>query len=170
MIVPDEAPLIRRIYREYLDGYSPGLIAKRLTEESVKAPSGGAVWHASTVASILKNEKYCGDLLMQKYYVTDFLTHKVAKNTGQLPQYYVENNHVPIVPKEVWRQVQGEMLRRASLKHEPAKIRFSSRDALQGRLVCGSCGRTLKRCVRRSGLAVPRHGASDNWQPRSTRC
>ena len=59
--------------------------------------------------SILGNEKYCGDLLLQKYYVPDFLTHRVVRNEGQLPQYYVEDDHDPIIPKEVFSQVQGEL-------------------------------------------------------------
>ena len=65
-IVPSEADPVRRIYREYLDGYSSGLLVTRLTEEGIEAPSGGAKWHSSTVARILRNEKYCGELLMQQ--------------------------------------------------------------------------------------------------------
>ena len=145
VIVPEEADVIRDIYRAYLDGYSPGLIAKRLMAKGVMPPGSGSTWYASTVASILRNEKYCGDLLMQKYYVQDFLTHRIARNTGQLPQYYVEGDHEPIVPREVWLQVKGEMARRAAIRGEPLKLRFGSMQALRGRLVCGKCGSVLKR-------------------------
>ena len=145
IIVPEEAELVRRIYRSYLDGFSPGMIAARLTDEGIPAPAGGATWYQTTVASILSNEKYAGDLLLQKYYTEDFLTHRVVRNTGQLPRYYVEDAHEPIVPKEVFRQVQGELRRRASLKRDPAKLRFGSSLALSGRLLCGRCGRTMKR-------------------------
>jgi len=148
VILPEEADIIRGIYRAYLDGYSPGLIAKRLMAKGVLAPGGGSTWYASTVASILRNEKYCGDLLMQKYYVQDFLTHRIARNTGQLPQYYVEGDHEPIVPREIWLQVQGEMQRRASLVAEPTQLRFGSTQALKGRLMCAKCKRKLKRCGR----------------------
>ena len=145
VIVPEEADTIRGIYRAYLDGYSPGLIAKRLMAKGVMPPGGGSTWYASTVASILRNEKYCGDLLMQKYYVQDFLTHRIVRNTGQLPQYYVEGDHEPIVPRKVWLQVKGEMARRAAIRGEPLKLRFGSTQALKGRLVCGKCGSVLKR-------------------------
>ena len=83
VIVPEEADVIRRIYRDFLNGFSPYMIAAQLEKEGVKAPSGKKTWYHSTVMNILKNEKYCGDLLMQKYYVEDFLTHKLVKNNGQ---------------------------------------------------------------------------------------
>lgn len=146
-IIPAEARLVRRIYRAYLDGLSPARIAAKLTREGVPTPAGGATWYASTVAGMLRNEKYCGDLLMQKYYVADFLTHRVVENTGQLPRYLVRDAHEPIVPRAVFEQVQGEMLRRAHLAGEPTRIRCGSARVLEGRLVCGLCGRTLKRCV-----------------------
>ena len=145
VIIPEEAEIIRRIYREYLEGHSTGMIAKRLTADGVKTPAHKNKWYSTTIAGILKNEKYCGDLLMQKYYVDDFLTHKTVKNTGQLPQYFVEDAHDPIIPKEVFYQVQGELQRRSLLKYDPSKLRFGSSMALSGRLVCGHCGRKLKR-------------------------
>lgn len=144
--VREEADLVRRIYREYLDGRSPRMIARRLTTAGIHTASGGPTWHASTIASMLRNEKYCGDLLMQKYYVTDFLTHRVARNTGEFPKYFVEMDHEPIVPKEVWQEVQDQTLRRSVLAHDPSRLRFGSARALEGRLTCGICGRTLKRC------------------------
>lgn len=159
VIVPEEAPLVRRIYREYLDGYSPAKIAERLTAEKIPTPAGKNTWYQSTIVSILENEKYAGDLLLQKYYVEDFLTHRIIKNTGQLPRYFVEDNHEPIIPKEVYFQVQGEMQRRALLKTNPSSLRFGSFCALRGRLICGLCGRTLKRC------AGPEDSATD-WRCR----
>ena len=147
VIIPEEAALVRRIYREYLEGLSPGMIASRLTQDGILTPAGKNKWYQSTIVSILENEKYCGDLLMQKYYVADFLTHKIEKNNGVLPQYYVENAHEPIIPKTVYYRVQGEMRRRGLLKNDPSKIRFGSSNALSQRLFCGHCGRTLKRYV-----------------------
>ena len=122
-----------------------------MTAAGTIGPTGSAKWHASTVASILSNEKYCGDALLQKYYTVDFLTHKIAKNTSQFPQYFVEDHHEPIVPKKLYYQVQGEMMRRASLKDEPTKIRCGVGMALSDRLVCGKCGRTLKRFTKQDG-------------------
>ena len=145
VIVPEEAALIRRIYREYLEGCSPGMIAGRLTEDHIKTPVGKDTWYQSTVASILENEKYCGSLLMQKWYVADFLNHKIVKNEGALPQYYVEDHHEPIIPKEIFCQVQGEIQSRSLLKYDPGRISFGSGEVLKGRLVCGLCGRVLKK-------------------------
>ena len=70
-IVPAEADVVRRIYRQYLEGYSPKMIAEGLEADGICTPAGGDRWYPSTVASILENEKYCGDLLMQKWYVED---------------------------------------------------------------------------------------------------
>lgn len=147
VIIPEEAALIRRIYREYLEGYSPAMIAARLTGDGIRTPAGKENWYASTVTHILENEKYAGDLLLQKYYTVDFLTHKIEANTGQLPQYFVENDHPPIVPKKVFYQVQGEIQRRSALKYDPTKFRYGSSLALTRRLVCGHCGRKLKRYI-----------------------
>lgn len=143
--VPGEADVVRRIYREYLEGFSPAAIGRRLDADGTPTPAGGRQWYASTVSSILQNEKYCGDLLLQKWYTPDFLHRRVVRNTGQLPQYYVEDDHEPVVPKEVFFQVQGEMARRAGMVGNDCGPRRASDDALYGRLVCGHCGRVLKR-------------------------
>lgn len=160
VIEPEEAKLIRRIYREYLEGYSPYLIAARRVAEGARTAGGGRIWYNSTVNSILGNEKYCGDLLMQKYYTEDFLTHRLVKNRGQRPQYYVEDNHDPIVPKEIFDRVQEERKRRGALKTEAKKLRFGSLVALNGRLICGKCGQTLK-CYTSS------QGAEADWRCRA---
>ena len=145
VIVPEEAETVRRIYREYLEGKSPNLIARRLTDDGIKTPCGKDKWFASTIQSILENEKYCGDLLLQKYYVTSCLTHEIKKNDGRFPQYYVEDDHDPIIPKDVYYQVQGELMRRGALSKDPTKIRYGSQDAFARRLYCGRCGRVLKK-------------------------
>ena len=147
-IVPAEADVVRRIYRAFLEGYSPKMIADGLMEDGICTPSGGEKWYPSTVASILENEKYAGDLLMQKWYVEDYLTHKCVKNSGEKPQYFVEDDHDPIVPKAVFYQVQGEKKQRSGLAKDPSKLRFGNRLALNGSLICGKCGRTLKRYVK----------------------
>ena len=147
-IIPGEAALVRRIYREFLEGYSPALIGRHLEEEGILTKAGAKRWHASTITNILENEKYAGDMLLQKYYTEDFLSHKVTRNRGQLPQYFVENHHPPIVPKEIFIRVQGELKRRGALKGEPAKMRFGSGEALTGRVICGRCGKTLKKYVK----------------------
>lgn len=138
-IVFDEAETVRRIYRLYLDGYSMNHICQILNSEHVPGKNGKPrKWCPSTVQYILKNEKYMGDLLLQKYYTVDFLTKTVKPNTGQLPQYYVEENHPPIVPKEVFHLVQNELaLRKESTN--PFKM------PLSGRCFCGYCSAPFRR-------------------------
>ena len=85
---------------------------------------------------------YTGDLLLQKYYTVDFLTKKVARNVGQLPQYYVENSHEPIIPKEIFLQVQAEMARRRRFWQD---FRYSHSNPLASKTICGSCGLPFRR-------------------------
>ena len=148
VVVPEEAEVVRRIFREYLEGFSTKAIVRHLNEDGIKTPTGKGAWHPSTITSMLENEKFCGDLLLQKYYTEDFLTHKTVKNDGKFPQYYVEDDHPPVVPKAIFFQVQGEIMRRGALKDTPSRARFGSPCALAGRLVCGRCGRTLKHYIR----------------------
>ena len=148
VVVPEEAEIVRRIFREYLEGFSTKAIVRHLNEDHIRTPTGKDAWHPSTITSMLENEKFCGDLLLQKYYTEDFLTHKTVKNDGKFPQYYVEDDHPPVVPKSVFFQVQGEVMRRSAVKNTPERARFGSPVALAGRLVCGRCGRTLKHYIR----------------------
>lgn len=145
VIIPEEADLVRRIFREFLEGYSPAMIGRHLERDAIPTKAGSLRWHASTITNILENEKYAGDMLLQKYYTKDFLTHRLVKNRGELPQYFVEDHHPPIIPKEIYKQVQGELVRRGALKKEAVKLRFGSEEALTGRIICGRCGNTLKR-------------------------
>ena len=107
-----EAVIIRRIYSLYLEGYTPHRIAKTLTADGIPAPGGKAVWHQHSVQSILTNEKYKGDALLQKSYTVDFLTKKKKVNEGEIPQYYVENSHPHIVEPIIFEMVQREIERR----------------------------------------------------------
>lgn len=102
----EQALLVRRIYREFLDGKTPGKIAQGLMDDHIPTVSGKMVWRESTVRSILKNEKYIGDALLQKEYVSDYLTKKRQQNTGALPQYYVEDDHEAIISREDYQRVQ----------------------------------------------------------------
>jgi DNA invertase Pin-like site-specific DNA recombinase len=85
----EEAVIVRLIYKMFLEGATPHGIAKRLTAQGIPTPGGKAKWGATTVRSILANEKYKGDALLQKSYTTDFLTKKKKVNEGEVPQYYV---------------------------------------------------------------------------------
>ena len=134
-IVPEEATVVQTIYRRYLDGQSPGTIAKELEKAGVPSPTGRKRWHDTTVNSILTNPCYKGLTIRQKTYTTDFLTHKIKKNEGELPQYIIENSHPAIIPEETWELVQVEMERRKAIGR-----RFSGKGALACRLVCADCG------------------------------
>ena len=139
VINPSQATTVRFIYRAYLEGFTIPDIARKLREWSV--PSGGrkSTWPVSTVRYILTNEKYCGDLLMQKTMIPSFLTHKVVKNNGQLPQYYVADNHEAIIPREVWSLVQREIIRRERETDRPGYSTHPGQRkyVLSGKVICG---------------------------------
>lgn len=124
VIEPTEARIIEYIYESCLEGASPSEIAAALTEQGIKSPMGNDSWSAGTVRSILRNEKYCGDALMQKTYTKDFRTHKSVKNTD-LNMYFKENHHTAIIKKEDWLKVQKLLSERHTSLHK-AKLRFLS--------------------------------------------
>lgn len=127
----DEAKTVRYIFQQALIGKSPYHIAKDLTEQVIPSPSGKSHWNATTIKRMLRNEKYKGDALLQKTYTTDFLTQKKNINRGELPQYYVENNHEAIVDRETFDAVQQVL---------ENKGRKSSTTIFSSKLVCGDCG------------------------------
>ena len=108
-IVPEEAEIVRSIYRWFMEGMTPYKIACILIEKGIPTPSGKEQWHLSTVKSILTNEKYKGSALLQKKFTVDFLTKKTKVNEGEVPQYYVEESHPAIIPPEEFELVQAEM-------------------------------------------------------------
>ncbi len=126
---------MRLIYRLFLEGNTPSGIAKHLTTKGIPTPSGKQKWQPSTVESILRNEKYKGDAILQKTFTVDFLTKKIKANEGEVPQYYVENSHPAIISPDVFDMVQHEMKRRKeSGGHHSGASCFSSK------IVCGECG------------------------------
>ncbi|WP_407312004.1 recombinase family protein [Desulfosporosinus sp. SB140] len=147
VIVPEEAEIVRRIYREFLDGKSPYKIASNLQRDGILTGAGGSHWYDSTVIKILRNEKYMGDALLQKTFTVDFLTKKRVKNTGHAAQYYVENSHEAIISKEEFAAVQMELERRANMRgySKTGKSKFTSDYAFSGTLFCGNCGSKFRR-------------------------
>ncbi|NCB98450.1 MAG: recombinase family protein, partial [Bacteroidia bacterium] len=147
IIVSEEAEIIKRIYREYLEGQSLVGIGRALEKDAILTAAGKARWRPETIKKILKNEKYIGDALLQKTYTVDVLTKKRVKNNGIVPQYYVENSHEPIISRELYMQVQEEMLRRTNL-HSGAdrkKRVYSSKYALSSIVYCPKCGDIYRR-------------------------
>ncbi|MEN6489301.1 MAG: recombinase family protein [Smithella sp.] len=147
VIVPEEAEIVKRIYREYLEGASMLKIARGLEADGILNGSGKERWHTSNVNQILRNEKYIGDALLQKTYTVDFLTKKRVKNNGLVPQYYVENSHEAIIPREIFMQVQEELIRRRIVHTSPnGKNRtFSSNHCFAQMIICGNCGEVFRR-------------------------
>lgn len=148
-IIPEEAEVIRMIFNSYLQGASLQTIKKRLEADGVLTARGNKKWSSESVQRILQNEKYCGDVLLQKTFIEDVLTGVSKKNTGQLPQYYIENNHEGIVTKQTFREAQAEIARRNSKscanRRKQKRGRYNSKYALSERLYCGECGSPYKR-------------------------
>lgn len=148
-IIPEQAELIRMIYTSYLHGDSLQTIKGKVEAGGYKTVRGNTTWSTQALLRILQNEKYCGDVLLQKTFTDNVLTGGPKKNTGQLPQYYIENNHEGIVTKQMYREVQAEIARRNSKscanRRKQKRGRYNSKYALSERLYCGECGSPYKR-------------------------
>jgi site-specific DNA recombinase len=145
-----QAKIVRRIYKEFLDGKGANRIAKDLERDGVPNWHGKAKWYEGSIRKMLTNEKYKGDALLQKTYTVDFLSKKRADNTGQVPQYYVEDSHPAIIDKEMWEAVQLEMERRRNfaLQYGIQKLEYATTDnPFAGRVICGTCGKVFGRKV-----------------------
>ena len=147
VIDSDDAEVVKRIYREYLEGASLLQIGHGLEAEGILTAANKPKWRAETIKKILKNEKYIGDALLQKTYTVDFLTKKRVVNNGIMPQYYVENSHEAIIPRDLYMQAQEELSRRANLHNgkDDKKRIYSSKFALSSIVFCGECGDIYRR-------------------------
>ena len=152
-IIQEQADVVRSIYDQYLSGASLRMIKDRLEAEQIPNVTGGSQWTITAIRSILTNEKYCGDVLLQKTYISDCISRKVIRNTGQLPMYLVQNHHEGIVERKTFDAVQAEMARRSagkspSKKNAPTGMTsYASKYALSERIVCGECGTLYRRCT-----------------------
>ena len=155
-IIPDQAEVVRKIYDLFLSGTPVRGIQEYLNASAVPNINGEPKWARSAIDSILTNEKYCGDVLLQKTYIDDCINKKVKKNTGQLPMYLVQNHHEGIISRETFDAAQAELSRRnagrsPSKKNAPTgRSRYSSKYALSDRLYCGECGTRYQRCTWRN--------------------
>ncbi len=147
VIVPEEAKIVKRIFREYLEGSSLLQIGRGLEADEILTAAGNPIWRAESIRKILINEKYMGDALLQKTVTVDFLTKKRVENSRIAPQYYVENNHEAIIPRELFLMVQQEMARRANLTSgkDGKKRIYSGKHALSGIVFCEHCGDICRR-------------------------
>ena len=134
VINPEQAKVVKLIYKLFLTGLSYKAIAKEMMERGIKSPAGKDRWNPGAVKSILTNEKMKGDALLQKQFTVDFLTKKHKKNEGEIPQYYVTGNHEAIIPPATFDLVQAEIERRKAGK------RYSGVTIFSNRIKCGECG------------------------------
>lgn len=151
-IVPEEAETVRMIYDLFLDGLSFTRIKKTLEHRNLPTATGKKIWSESNIKSILKNEKYVGDALLQKTFTVDCITKKVQKNNGERPMYLVTNHHDPIIDRDTFNRVQQELARRTSKRKISDKTiteqgKYSSKYALSELLICGNCGTPYRRCT-----------------------
>ena len=135
VINEEEAAIVRLIYTLFLEGKTPAGICRYLDAQGVPTPSGKQKWSQTTVNSMLANEKYKGDALLQKKFTVDFLMKKMKPNEGEVPQYYVENSHEAIISPVEWDMVQAEISRRKTLGRA-----YSGNSVFSSKLVCGDCG------------------------------
>ena len=149
-IVPEEAEIVLKIYNLYLNGYSIKQIKEYLEKNNIPTKQGKTAWGYTVVANILTNERYCGDMLLQKTFTENCITKKVKKNRGEKSKYLIANNHTPIVSSEMFKKVQREMARRRGKRQTSDKSltalgKYSGKFALSELLVCGDCGSPYKR-------------------------
>lgn len=142
VINEEQAVVVRRIYRDFLEGWTVSEISRRLNQEGVPGVHGEAKWHPCTIERMLQNEKHVGDLLMQKTFTSDFLTKTMTENNGELEQYYIKDDHPAIIPREDWDAVQLELQRRETFRqvHGIHTTGSSTDDPLYSRVFCAACG------------------------------
>ena len=134
-IVEEEAKIIRKIYSLFLEGRTVRSIADQLTSEGIRTPAGKTQWSVSTIMSILQNEKYKGDALLQKTYTVDFLSKTVKKNNGEITQYYIQNSHPAVIDPDTFELVQNEIKRR-----RPNRRHLHRSSPFTAKIICGECG------------------------------
>lgn len=134
-IVESEAKIVRMIFRLFMEGKTPSAIAKYLVSQGIPSPAGKSTWQVATIKSILTNEKYKGDALLQKSFTVDFLSKTTKVNEGEVPQYYVQNSHPAIIQPDEFDAVQIEVERRKKLGRP-----VSCQSPFSAKIVCGECG------------------------------
>lgn len=151
-IVPKEAEIVKHIFLMYLDGKSWGQITDYLNASGIKTPQGKDRWSREQIRNMLSNERYTGDMLLQKTFTENCITKKVKKNRGELPKYLITNNHPAIIDRATFKAVQNEMARRGNIQRTSDKAKteqgkYSGKYVLSNLLVCGECGSPYRRRI-----------------------
>lgn len=143
-----EAKIVKRIYQEYLTGKTPDRIARLFKSEKVKNWDGKYNWQATSIDSMLRNEKYMGDTILQKSYTQDFLTKKRVVNDGKLQMYHIQDDHEAIIDIDTWNAVQQEIARREKYceeHHTNAYAQLTETKPLSCKVICGECNHLYTR-------------------------
>jgi len=157
IICPEQATTVRLIFDLYLGGNSLSGIAKELHNRAIPSPTGKEKWTSCAIDKILSNEKYTGDVMLQKTFHNNVFSDKQTRNRGEKTRYLYENNHIGIIDKTVFENVQAEKLHRSNVtssknvKGNRTTGRFSSGNTLSGKIRCSECGRNYRRIKTRSG-------------------
>ena len=141
-VIPEEAKIVQMIFKCYLRGMGKNAITRMLNDMRIPAKNGG-IWHDSAIENIIRNEKYQGDLLMQKQFRIDHLNKIDRPNRGELPQYFIESNHEAIVSREMFSETQNEIAARAAMQPHGDGIRREY--PFSGKIICGGCGKGYRR-------------------------
>lgn len=142
VIVPDEAKIVRMVFQDYLSGMGRNAIQRKLTNMGIKSKEGKS-WHNSIIASMLANEKYVGDLMLQKYFRPDHLTKIDYMNKGEVARYYIRDHHEAIIDRDTFDAVQAMMAKRCEISKSLVKQR--TQQAFTGKIICGECGKKYRR-------------------------
>jgi len=153
IINKEQGKIVRWVFESYMDGINPDVIARKLNERGVPGCMGEPKWTVATIMSILENEKHMGDCILQKTYTADYLTKRMEKNEGHIEQYYIKDDHEPIIDKDFWNATQMEITRRRDYMKEHGLRtmgRYTDTQPFSNRVFCGECGnvywrRTLTR-------------------------
>ncbi len=150
VVVEEEAKVVRKIFQLFTDGNSMKQIKEILEAEQILTYSGKSLWDFEVIRHILTNEKYVGDVILQKTFRTNCIDKKTRQNRGELPKYLVSNNHPPIVDRDIFNIVQVEIASRSSKRSKSdfaltERGKHSGKYALSDILICGSCGSHYKR-------------------------
>jgi len=148
VINPQQAKIVIRLYEEFLSGKTVDYIARIFKAEKLKSWDGKYNWQPSTLDSMLRNEKYMGDAILQKSYTADFLSKRRVMNDGSVQMYHIEEDHEPIIDIETWEAVQLEMERRAAYCKEHRNNAYAQRSEVNpfyGKIICGNCNHSYSR-------------------------
>lgn len=141
-IVPEEAKIVKQIFKMYLSGMGKQMICKKLNSKGCRTHNG-VVWQEPVIHDIIRNTVYTGDLLLQKTYIHDYISKKKAKNNGDLPQYYVQNAHEAIIDRATFEKVQQEINRRKNIYDGTNKANKTVPRLFSQLIQCSHCGNNM---------------------------